>query len=128
MTGFRSDQNATPHPNRNQLLIQLHSGVGFAFEDIIDFGEGPVVMQTGRFENFGDMHRSREVGQVAKRPFRESARARHARDCVKVGDLVTGGDPINSIRKDGFVARFSASVTFRALDVFSLHHRFHTST
>ncbi len=89
MTRFRSDQNATPHPNRNQLLIQLHPGVGLAFEDIIDFGEGPVVMQTGRFQNFGDMHRGGKVGQVAKRPFRESAGTGHTRNRVEVGDFIT---------------------------------------
>ncbi len=73
MTRFRSDQNATPHPNRNQLLIQLHPGVGVACQHIIDIREGPVVMQTGCFENFGDMHRGREVGQFVKCTFRESA-------------------------------------------------------
>ncbi len=92
MTGFWSDQNATPHPNRNQLLIQLHPGVGLAFEYIIDFREGSVVMQTGCFADFGDMHRGRKVSQVAKRPFRESAAARHSEDIVEVSDLETGDD------------------------------------
>ncbi len=90
MTRFRSDQNATPRLNRDHLLIQLHSGVGGALENIIDLGQGPVVMQTGRFEDFCDMNGRRKVSQITERPLGESTRALYSRDRIEVGDLIAG--------------------------------------
>lgn len=87
MPHSRRNPNTHPLPQRDDLVIKLHFGLGTAFQDEVSLGQPLVIMKFSVFLDFGHMDRCRVISHFGECPFRDPAGARSPWQLLKVDDL-----------------------------------------
>ena len=89
VAGAGADEDAQTRTDGDDVVIELHAGVGTALEEVIRFGEALVVVHLGVSGNIGDVNRGWVIGDALKRAVRRTAGAPNARDGGEIDDFVS---------------------------------------
>lgn len=85
-----TNQDRLPHGDGNDLVVQLHTGVAVAFEEIVDLEVLLMEMFLGVDRDFGDVESSGEIGGVDEGSPCEPARTSGWGDLIESNDFVGG--------------------------------------
>jgi hypothetical protein len=91
VAGAWANEDRDTRAHGDDVLIELHAGVGAALEEIIRFSETLVIVQAGVCGDVGDVDRGGEVGNIFERTMRGAAGALDAGDGGEIDKFVGFG-------------------------------------
>ena len=84
-----ANHDGHPRMNINDLIVQLHLGVGPTLQEVVGLRQPPVMMQLGISGDLRDVDGRREIFHLGKSSSGCTTRAGHSRNRAEVGNLVS---------------------------------------